>query len=119
VGLQRAKAVDEHASPTVLEVLRAATLGGAEALDLASRIGSLTPGKQADVIVIDPRAVNFAPGLRLAQQLVFTGQPQNVQWVFVAGRALKEAGKVKGVHERKLIEAAQTAIDHIVPLLQP
>jgi 5-methylthioadenosine/S-adenosylhomocysteine deaminase len=43
VGLQRAKAVDEHASPTVPEVLRAATLDGAETLDLARRIGSLTP----------------------------------------------------------------------------
>ncbi|RPJ82356.1 MAG: hypothetical protein EHM13_09055 [Acidobacteria bacterium] len=38
------------------EVLRAATMGGAETLDMESQIGSLTPGKQADVIVIDPRA---------------------------------------------------------------
>jgi 5-methylthioadenosine/S-adenosylhomocysteine deaminase len=119
VGLQRAKAVDEHASPTVPEVLRAATLGGAETLDIESRIGSLTPGKQADVIVIDPRALNFAPVLRLENQIVFNGQPQNVKWVFVAGRALKEDGKVIGANQRKLIEAAQTAIDHIVPLLQP
>ena len=119
VGLQRAKAVDEHASPTVPEVLRAATMGGAETLDIESRIGSLTPGKQADVIVIDPRALNFAPVLRLENQIVFNGQPQNVKWVFVAGRALKEDGKIKGANKRELIEAAQTAIDHIVPLLQP
>jgi 5-methylthioadenosine/S-adenosylhomocysteine deaminase len=119
VGLQRAKVVDAHASPTVPEVLRAATLGGAEALDIERRIGSLTPGKQADVIVIDPRTLNFAPVLRRENQLVFNGQPQNVTWVFVAGRALKEDGKVTGVDERELIEAAQTAIAHIVPLLQP
>jgi 5-methylthioadenosine/S-adenosylhomocysteine deaminase len=119
IGLQRAKAVDEHASPTVPEVLRAATMGGAEALEVERRIGSLTPGKQADVIVIDARALNFAPVLRLANQLVFNGQPQNVKWVFVAGRVLKEDGKVTGVDERELIEAAQTAIDHLVPLLQP
>jgi 5-methylthioadenosine/S-adenosylhomocysteine deaminase len=119
VGLQRAKAVDEHESPTVPEVLRAATMGGAETLELERRIGSLTPGKQADVIVIDPRASNFAPVLRLENQIVFNGQPQNVKWVFVAGRALKEDGKVKGANERELMEAAQTAIDHIVPLLQP
>jgi 5-methylthioadenosine/S-adenosylhomocysteine deaminase len=50
---------------------------------------------------------------------VFNGQPQNVTWVFVAGRALKEDGQVTGANERELIEAAQTAIDHIVPLLQP
>jgi 5-methylthioadenosine/S-adenosylhomocysteine deaminase len=118
-GLQRAKAVDEHTSPTVEEVLRAATLGGAEVLDMEQQIGSLTPGKQADVIVIDPRALNFAPMLRPVAQIVFNGQPQNVKWVFVAGRALKEDGKVTGVDERELIEAAQAATDHIRPLLQP
>jgi 5-methylthioadenosine/S-adenosylhomocysteine deaminase len=119
VGLQRAKALDAHASPTVPGVLRAATMGGAETLDLERRIGSLTPGKQADVIVIDPRALNFAPAPRLEHQLVFNGQRQNVTWVFVAGRALKEDGQVTGANERQLIEAAQTAIDHTVPLLQP
>jgi 5-methylthioadenosine/S-adenosylhomocysteine deaminase len=61
VGLQRAKSLDPHISPTVSEVLRAATMGGAETLDMESQIGSLTPGKQADVIVIDPRMLNFAP----------------------------------------------------------
>lgn len=119
VGLQRAKSLDPDESPTVAEVLRAATLGGAEVLDMEHQIGSLTPGKQADVIVIAPRALNFAPVLRLANQLVFNGQPQNVQWVFVAGRALKENGQVKGANERELIEAAQTATDHIAPFLQP
>src|SRR5262245_9923992 len=79
-GLQRAKAVDEHASPTVEEVLRSATMGGAEVLDMESKIGSLTPDKQADVIVIDVQALNFAPVLRPVAQLVFNGQTQNVQW---------------------------------------
>jgi hypothetical protein len=49
---------------------------------------------------------------------VFNGQPQNVTWVFVAGRALKQNGKVTGVNERQLIEATQTALAHLVPLLQ-
>ena len=72
VGLQRATSLDAHESPTVAEVLRAATLGGAEALDMESQIGSLTPGKQADVIVIDPRTLNFAPQLQ-------QGQPDRLQ----------------------------------------
>jgi 5-methylthioadenosine/S-adenosylhomocysteine deaminase len=119
VGLQRAKSLNALGSPTIAEVLRAATLGGAEVLDMEQQIGSLTPGKQADVIVIDPRALNFAPMLRPVAQIVFNGQPQNVKWVFVAGRLLKEDGKVKGVNERELIEEAQAATDHIRPLLQP
>jgi 5-methylthioadenosine/S-adenosylhomocysteine deaminase len=119
VGLQRATSLDAHTSPTVAEVLRAATMGGAEVLDLESQIGSLTPGKQADVIVIDTQALNFAPVLRPAAQIVFNGQPQNVTWVFVAGRALKEDGKVTGVDVGQLIKAAQAATDHITPCLQP
>jgi 5-methylthioadenosine/S-adenosylhomocysteine deaminase len=118
-GLQRAKTLNPHVSPTVEEVLRAATMGGAEVLDMEQEIGSLTVGKQADVIVIEMHAVNFAPVLRPVAQLVFNGQTQNVTWVFVAGRALKEHGKVKGAHERRLIEAAQAATDHIAPFLVP
>jgi 5-methylthioadenosine/S-adenosylhomocysteine deaminase len=93
VGLQRAKSLDASESPTVEEVLRLATMGGAEALDIQDQVGSLTPGKQADVIVIDPRTANFAPQLQPINQIVYNGQPQNVQWVFVAGRPVKSDGK--------------------------
>jgi 5-methylthioadenosine/S-adenosylhomocysteine deaminase len=94
VGLQRATRLDAGVYPGVADVLRLATLGGAEALRLESRIGSLTPGKEADVIVIDPRAVNFAPRWDWLGQIVFNGQPENVKYVFVAGRALKRDGRV-------------------------
>jgi len=119
VGLQRAKSFAPNASPTVAAVLRAATLGGAEALDMENQIGSLTPGKQADAIVIEPHALTFAPLLRTVNQIVFNGQPQHVQWVFVAGRALKEMGRVQGVDQGELLKAAQIATDNIAPALQP
>jgi len=119
VGLQRAKSLDSNESPTVAEVLRAATLGGAETLDMESQIGSLTPGKQADLIVINPRTLNFAPQMQRVNQIVFNGQPQNVAWVFVAGRVLKEKGKLKGVDVGQLIKVAQIGTNHIAPFLQP
>ena len=119
VGLQRALAFKPLTAPTVEQVLRAATMGGAEVIGMESRIGSLTPGKQADVLVIDMRALNFAPVFRPAAQLVFNAQPQNVSWMFVAGRVLKEDGNVKNVNERQVIEAAQTVSDRIAPLLEP
>jgi cytosine/adenosine deaminase-related metal-dependent hydrolase len=65
------------------------------------------------------QALNFAPVLRPVAQIVFNGQTQNVNWVFVAGRVLKEDGKVKGADERHLVEAAQAATDHIAPFLEP
>jgi 5-methylthioadenosine/S-adenosylhomocysteine deaminase len=119
VGLQRAKSLDPHVSPIVSEVLRAATMGGAETLDMESQIGSLTPGKQADVIVIDPRMLNFAPQLNTVNQIVFNGQPQNVKYVFVAGRLLKENGNLVGMNVGTLIQNAQTAADRIAPFLEP
>ena len=119
IGLQRAKSLDGLGSPTISEVLRAATLGGAEVLDMESQIGSLTPGKQADVIVIDPRTINFAPSLSLVNQLITNGQPQNVKYVFVAGRPLKSNGELVGVNVKKVIKNAQVAADRIAPFLVP
>ena len=67
----------------------------------------------------EQRALNFAPLLHPVNQIVFNGQPQNVKWVFVAGRALKEKGRVKGVDQDELLKAAQIATDHITPFIQP
>ncbi len=119
VGLQRAHSLNAHETPTVDEVLFAATMGGAEVLNMEDQIGSLAPGKQADLIIIDPNQLNFAPQLRQVNQLVFNGQPQNVTWVFVAGRALKRDGRLVGVNIGELLQDAQTAIDDIAPALAP
>lgn len=113
VGLQRAKHLDASAYPTVEDVLWLATMGGAEVLGMQERIGSLTPGKQADLLIIDPATLNFAPRIDWASQLVFNGQPHNVEWVFVAGRPLKAKGKLVGVNERKVVEAAEQVADKV------
>jgi 5-methylthioadenosine/S-adenosylhomocysteine deaminase len=57
VGLQRAVTHNPAIYPTVADVLYLATLGGAEVLDMAAQIGSLAPGKQADVIVLNPQTL--------------------------------------------------------------
>jgi len=117
VGLQRAKYVDPAAEPTVAEVLRMATLGGAEVLGLDREIGSLTPGKRADLQIVDAQQVNFAPKVDWLNQLVFNTQPRNVQWVFVDGRALKRDGSVAGVDTGQVVRDAQVAADHLKQLL--
>jgi 5-methylthioadenosine/S-adenosylhomocysteine deaminase len=109
VGLQRATSLQARVFPTVSEVLRMATLGGAEVLDMAARIGSLTPGKQADVLILDPRGVNFAPRLDWINQIVFNGQPTNIDWVFVDGRPLKAGGRVVGTDPAPIVQAAEEA----------
>lgn len=89
-----------------------ATLGGAQALGLDQEIGPLTPGKKADLQVIDTRALNFAPKVDLVGQLVFNTRPVNVKWVFVNGVALKKEGKVVGDTDRVLADA-QAAADRV------
>jgi len=107
VGLQRASRLSATTPPTVAQVLRMATLGGAEVLGLEREIGSLTPGKRADLIVIDPEAANFAPKVDWPSQIVFNGQPRNVETVIVGGRLLKARGKVLGISEAVLVEQAE------------
>ncbi|HKY70928.1 MAG TPA: amidohydrolase family protein [Nitrospira sp.] len=113
VGLQRAKTLHAATFPTVPDVLRMATLGGAEVLGLEQQIGSLTPGKKADVIMLDPSAVNFAPRWDWPSQIVFNGQPANVEYVFVGGRMLKEKGRLREVSEQDVIAAAEQAAHRI------
>ncbi|MBM3940217.1 MAG: amidohydrolase family protein [SAR202 cluster bacterium] len=109
VGLQRALAKSVGTYPGVADALRMATIGGAEALGLEDRIGSLTPGKLADVIVVDPSGVNFAPRGDLVSQLVFCGQPANVRDVIVGGRVLKRCGRLAGVAVKEAVRDAERA----------
>src|SRR6266540_5134830 len=92
--------------PTVNGALRMATVDGAKLLDMDKQIGSLAPGKKADLIILDPRAINFAPRMEWISQIVFNGQPANVEWVFVDGRALKARGQLVGVQPAAVVKAA-------------
>jgi 5-methylthioadenosine/S-adenosylhomocysteine deaminase len=119
MGLQRATSLQATIVPTVTAVLRMATVDGARLLDMSDQIGSLTPGKKADVIILDPGAVNFAPRFDAISQIVFNAQPQNVEWVFVDGRALKRKGKLVGVDPDAIAKNAQTVADRIHQFLFP
>ena len=56
-----------------------ATLGGAEVAGLADRTGSLTPGKKADVVILDGSAVNMAP-INTPNTVTDTGLPTRLLW---------------------------------------
>ncbi len=98
--------------------LRMATLGGAEVLDMSETIGSLTPGKKADVIILNPSGVNFAPRWDWVSQIVFNGQPANVEYVFVGGTPLKAAGQLVGVSPPEVVRAAESAAQRVRTALQ-
>jgi 5-methylthioadenosine/S-adenosylhomocysteine deaminase len=87
---------DEAFAPrlTHRDVLEFATIDGARACGLEDRVGSLTPGKQADVVLLNVNAINTAPMLDPIGSIVVFSDTSNVDSVFVAGRAVKRRGKL-------------------------
>src|SRR5207237_998689 len=86
VGLARPRA-GATAMPA-LTALELATRGGAAALGLEGEIGSLEPGKRADVIVVDPRGAHATPRFDPVSTLVYACQSRDVRDVIVDGRVL-------------------------------
>jgi 5-methylthioadenosine/S-adenosylhomocysteine deaminase len=66
--------------------LRAATLGGARALGLEERIGSIAPGKEADLAAVRLSDLETQPLYHLASQLAYAAGRQQVSDVWIAGR---------------------------------
>lgn len=76
------------------QALKWATIDAARALGIGDKVGSLAVGKQADIILIDAGAINMRPVHDPAASVVFHAGPQNVDSVFVAGRAMKRGGRL-------------------------
>jgi len=85
---------DGPAPIAVREMLEVATAGGAKANGVWDRCGSLTPGKQADLLLLDAEAVNNWPLNNAAASVVLGADTRNVDSVFVAGRPRKWAGSL-------------------------
>jgi 5-methylthioadenosine/S-adenosylhomocysteine deaminase len=77
---------------TAHEWLRIATLNGARSLGLADDIGSLTPGKWADLCCIDLNDIHVQPVHDLAAAIIYSANRSNVSDVWVAGRQLLANG---------------------------
>lgn len=102
-----AKAVGASAaSVDAAQALELATLGGARALGWADDIGSLTPGKWADMICIDLAHVATTPVYDPLSALVYAAGRDQVSDVWVAGRALVSAGALLSADEHAIVERA-------------
>jgi 5-methylthioadenosine/S-adenosylhomocysteine deaminase len=86
----------QHSTQT-RDALRWATLGGAKALRLDGRIGTITPGKQADLAVFDTRGMNVFPAAaagNAVHAVVMYAEASDVEHVLVAGRFAKRDGRL-------------------------
>ena len=89
---------DDAFAPTIThkDVLEFATIDGARSIGLEDRVGSLTPGKQADIVLLKVNAINTAPMVDPLGTIVVFSDTSNVDSVFVAGRAVKRNGELVG-----------------------
>lgn len=98
---------------TARDMLRMATVNGAQVAGLGERTGSLTPGKKADIVVIDATALNVAPVIDPVAAVVNCADVSNVDTVIIDGAFRKRDGKLLGDADRarRLVEDAR---DHLV-----
>ena len=92
--LQKVATLDPTAA-SAHQVLRMATLGGARALHMEDRIGSLEAGKRADLIVLDLSAPSALPLFDPVSHLVYAGRADSVEMVIVEGRTLMERRRIR------------------------
>jgi cytosine/adenosine deaminase-related metal-dependent hydrolase len=93
------------------QVLEMATIDGARALGLGDQLGSLTPGKRADLILVRTTDVNMLPMTIAANMIVQAAQPSNIDAVIVDGRFLKRDSKLTTIDMAQLARDAADTIE--------
>jgi 5-methylthioadenosine/S-adenosylhomocysteine deaminase len=98
---------------TTRDVLRFATVEGANDLRLGHKIGTLTPGKEADIILLDAEAINVAPLNVVPGAVVSLMERTNVETVIVAGKVRKWKGRLLDVNLRRLRRELEDSRDYL------
>lgn len=99
-----------YRDPTVLPaktILEMATRKAAKALGLEKIIGSLEPGKRADIILIDFKKPHLTPQHNPYANIIYSANGSDVQTLIVDGRILMENREVKTLNEEEIMEKAQ------------
>jgi len=98
---------------TTRDVLRYATVNGAKALRLEKKTGSLTPGKEADIIILDGTALNVAPLNQVPGAVVSLMDRSNVETVIVAGKVRKWRGRLLDANVSHLRRRLEDSRDYL------
>jgi 5-methylthioadenosine/S-adenosylhomocysteine deaminase len=106
---ENAKAESEF-KMTARRALELGTIEGARSMGMDDRIGSLKPGKRADLIAISPNALNMAVVTDPAHLVLEATGPENVDTVVVDGRILKRGGKLVAINTPEVTAGANAAL---------
>jgi len=104
--LQKIARMDPRALPAV-QVVEMATLGGARALHMDKLIGSLEPGKKADVIFVDTSGPHATPMYDVYSQLVYALRGSDVKTVIIGGKLLMENHHMLTLDEEQILREAR------------
>ena len=95
------------------DMLRLATIDGARVWHLEDEIGTLTPGKQADIAVIDMRSPHLDGFGNPVAVMVLGAGPADVETVIVGGDVVKRDGKLAGDHAGHALELMHAARERL------
>jgi len=98
---------------TTRDVLRFATINGARDLRLDHKTGSLTPDKEADIIILDATSINVAPLNHVPGAVVSLMDRTNVETVIVAGKIRKWKGQLLEANLSKLRSQLAASRDYL------
>jgi 5-methylthioadenosine/S-adenosylhomocysteine deaminase len=102
-----------NGTPHAQSVLRMATLGGATALGLGSLVGSIEPGKAADLVCFDLTTLACQPNARPVDTILFGATRNNVSDVWTSGRAAVSDGHLLAFDEQELLTLARQWAERI------
>lgn len=101
------------ATMSVRDVLRMATVGGATANGLIDKVGTLTPGKEADIVLLRADDFSVGPLNNAAAAVVIAGSPDLVDTVIVGGQIRKQRGRLVRRDAARILADAERSRDFL------
>ena len=98
---------------SVRKVLECATVGGAACAGLLDKCGTITPGKEADVVLIRTDDLNLYPSNHAVGTVVLAADTRNVDTVIIGGRVRKLRGRMAGVNMEKFRQMADASRNYL------
>jgi 5-methylthioadenosine/S-adenosylhomocysteine deaminase len=99
---------------TCRDVLEFATIEGARCANLADKVGTLTPGKAADLVLLRAETASLSPLNNAVGTVVNMMSPGNVETVFIAGKVRKWRGRLVGVDLERTLRLAEQAREAVM-----
>jgi len=113
--VQRLWEPDFERWPGAADALRIATRGGARAAHRIAELGTIEPGKKADLTLVDTTAIAYIPFHRPRSQLVYADVGGSVDTVLIDGNVVVEGGRVTSIDRDEIIREFVNAYREVAP----